>query len=137
MKLTTRRRAGRQDGFTLIELMIVVAIIGIVAAIAVGQYGRAITKAKEATLRENLHVMRTQINNYFADKGRYPYDLQALVEDRYLREVPWDPITESRDTWDVELNEVSDQDISTEPGIVDVRSGATGTSLEGIPYQDF
>jgi len=133
----SKKRAKGQAGFTLVEMLVVVALIGIVAAIAVGQYGRAIDRAREATLRENLFVMRTQINNYFADKGRYPYDLHALVDDKYLRAVPQDPVTQSADTWDVIMNEVSDQDISTEPGIVDVRSGASGVSLDGTLFSDW
>ena len=132
-----RNRKKREGGFTLIEMLVVVAMVGIVAAIAVGEYGRAIDRAREATLKENLFVMRTQISNYFADKGRYPYDLHALVDDKYLRIVPQDPITQSADSWDVIMNEVSDQDISTEPGIVDVRSGASGNSLDGTPYADW
>jgi general secretion pathway protein G len=127
----------RERGFTLIELLVVVAIIGILAAVAVGQYQRNIVKAKEAVLRENLFTMRTQINNYFADKGRYPSDLRELVDDHYLREVPFDPITGSSDTWQVEYAQLDDQDISTEPGIADVRSGADGTSLDGTPYGDW
>ena len=128
--LHTRYRARRpraERGFTLIEMLIVIALIGIIAAVAVGQYRNAIQKAKEAVLRENLYVMRTSINNYFADKGRYPSDLYALVDDNYLRDVPIDPITQSADTWIEEFPEYDAGDISTEPGIVDVRSGAEGS----------
>ena len=126
----------RQRGFTLIELLVVVAIIGILAAVAVGQYQRNIIKAKEAVLRENLFTIRTQINNYFADKGKYPADLQELVDAHYLRDMPFDPVTGRKDTWIPEQAEVSDEDISSEPGIVDVTSGAEGTTLEGVPYAD-
>jgi len=125
-----------QRGFTLIELLVVIALIGILTSVAVGQYKRNIVKAKETVLRENLFTMRTQINNYFSDKGKYPYDLQALVDDEYLRSVPIDPVTGSPDTWVVEYAELGEDDISLEPGIVDVRSGAPGTTLEGTPYGD-
>ena len=129
--------AKKQNGFTLIELLVVVAIIGILAAVAVGQYRTSIQKAKEAVLRENLFLMRQQINLYFADKGRYPYDLQSLVDDSYLKAVPVDPITESADTWETEYAQLDDADISQEPGIVDVRSGAGGSSLDGTSYAEW
>ena len=127
----------RQRGFTLIELLVVVAIIGILAAVAVGQYRKSIVRAREAVLKENLFVMRSQINMYFADKGHYPYDLQSLVDDNYLRDVPFDPITQSTDTWVTEYAELDDADISTEPGIADVKSGASGSSLDGTSYSDW
>jgi general secretion pathway protein G len=138
--LHTRYRARRpraERGFTLIEMLIVIALIGIIAAVAVGQYRNAIQKAKEAVLRENLYVMRTSINNYFADKGRYPSDLYALVDDNYLRDVPIDPITQSADTWIEEFPEYDAGDISTEPGIVDVRSGAEGYALDGTAFSEW
>ena len=127
---------GKQRGFTLIELLVVVAIIGILAAVAVGQYQRNIVKAKEAVLRENLFTIRTQINNYFADKGKYPADLQTLVDAHYLRKLPVDPVTGSTDTWIPEQAQMGEEDISTEAGIIDVTSGADGSTIEGVPYKD-
>ncbi len=133
-----KRQARNERGFTLIEMLIVVALIGILATIAVGQYQRSIVKAKEAALLENLFVMRSQINNYFADKGEYPYDLQTLVDEHYLKRIPNDPITRSRDTWVVTHSDVgNEEDISTEQGIEDVRSGADRLALNGTPYADW
>ncbi len=129
--------SARQRGFTLIELLVVVAIIGIVATMAVGQYQRAIQKAREATLKENLYVMRTAIHQYFADKGKWPADLHALEDEKYIFKIPVDPITGSADTWVTIPAEYSDMDISTEPGIADVRSGAQGTALDGSSYADW
>ena len=135
MEMFRRRRGDR--GFTLIELLVVVAIIGILAGVVVGQYQRSIRKAKEAVLKENLFRTRSAINQYFADKGRYPYDLQALVDDSYLRALPVDPVTGSTDTWIIEMAELDDTDISTEPGVADLRSGAPGAGVDGTPYSDW
>jgi general secretion pathway protein G len=133
-----KRQARYERGFTLIEMLIVVALIGILATIAVGQYQRSIVKAKEAALLENLFVMRSQINNYFADKGEYPFDLQSLVDEHYLKRIPTDPITRSRDTWIVTHSDVGDEeDISTEQGIEDVNSGSDSLALNGTPYADW
>ena len=131
------KSSGDARGFTLIEMLIVVAMIGILAAVAVGRYQQSITRAKEAVLKENLFTMRTSISLYFADKGRYPYDLQALVEDDYLHSMPVDPITDSADTWITVPSEMNDADISTEPGIADVTSGATGIAMDGTAYMDW
>lgn len=127
----------RSSGFTLIELLIVIAIIGILAVAAVGQYQRSIQRAREAVLLEDLHTMRVQISNYFSDKGKYPTDLRALVEERYLKDIPVDPITRSKDTWVTETAEMDEEDLSTEPGIVDVHSGAEGIALDGTSYSEW
>ena len=132
------RQKNDQRGFTLIEMLIVVALIGILATVAVGQYQRAIVRAKEATLKENLFVMRSAINQYFADKGEYPFDLQSLVDEDYIYRMPKDPITESTDTWVVKYSDLGDEeDISEEQGITDVNSGAEGDSTEGTPYSEW
>lgn len=130
-------RRGTSGGFTLIELLVVVAIIGIVVAVAVGQYQRSIQKAREAVLKEDLYIMRTAINQYFADKGKYPPDLYALVEEKYLYAMPVDPITGSADSWIPEYSDTGEDDISFEPGIADVRSGASGTAMDGTSYADW
>jgi general secretion pathway protein G len=128
----------RQGGFTLIELIVVCAIIGILSTVAVANYRRSIVKAKEAALTQDLYTMRTLINQYFADKGKYPADLQALVEDHYLQAIPRDPFTDNAESWVTEAAEVdSESDISTEPGIANVKSGAEGTSLDGRSYAEF
>jgi general secretion pathway protein G len=127
----------RQRGFTLIELLVVCAIIGILSAAAVANYRRSIIKAKEAVLQQDLYTMRTLINQYFADKGKYPADITSLVEAHYLQAIPKDPFTESADTWVTEAAEQDEADISTEPGIANVRSGADGTSLDGRNYSEF
>jgi general secretion pathway protein G len=129
-----RRRA---DGFTLIELLVVVAIIGIVVTVASGQYQRSIRKAQEAVLREDLYIMRTAINQYFADKGKYPADLRTLVDDSYLKAIPVDPITRSSESWVTETAQADEKDISQEPGIADVKSGAQGQGQDGSSFADW
>ena len=133
----SQRALKRQRGFTLIELLVVCAIIGILSAAAVANYRRSIIKAKEAVLQQDLYTMRTLINQYFADKGKYPSDITSLVDDHYLSAVPKDPFTESADTWVTEQAEQDESDITTEPGIANVRSGADGTSLDGRNYSEF
>jgi general secretion pathway protein G len=127
----------RQRGFTLIELLVVCAIIGLLSAVAVANYRRSIVKAKEAVLHQDLYTMRTLINQYFADKGKYPSDINSLVEDHYLQSIPKDPFTDSAETWVTEPAQMDESDITTEPGIVDVKSGAAGSSLDGHSYSEF
>lgn len=134
-EVTLRRPA--RSGFTLIELMIVMAVIAILIAIAVPVYNRAITRAKESVLRNNLFTMRTVIDEYTYDKQKAPQNLQDLVSEGYLRTIPVDPMTGSADTWKVIIEDTLNAVNQTEPGIFDVRSGADKTSLEGTPYSDW
>ncbi len=126
----------RESGFTLIELLIVVALIGIIVTVAAVQYKHAIQKAKEAVLKEDLYILRDCIDQYYADKGMYPPDLNTLVDEKYIRMIPFDPITNSQDTWEVEYSDYSD-DPMNEQGIINIRSGAEGVGLDGIPFTEW
>ncbi len=133
-RLTRARSAG---GFTLIELMVVLALISVLAAMGVVQYRNAVLRTKEAVLSEDLFRMRDAIDQYYADKAKYPASLDALVTDGYLRQVPKDPITNSTDTWQTVPSEPDPANPTGGIGIVDVKSGAEGTSLDGRPYAEF
>jgi general secretion pathway protein G len=124
-------------GFTLIELLIAIAIIGILAAIAVASLRQTPQRAKEAVLKQDLFVLRDLIDQYFADKGKYPDSLRSLVDDGYIRKLPVDPITESDDTWETIYAEASDDDPDAQGGVFDVRSGARGSALDGSSYSDW
>ena len=127
----------RRFGFTLIELMIVMAIIAVLMAIAVPIYTRSIQRAKESVLKNNLFSLRTVIDEYTYDKQKAPQTLQDLVSDGYLRQVPVDPITNSNDSWKLIMEDASNTVNQTMPGIFDVRSGSDLTSLEGTPYSEW
>lgn len=127
----------KQQGFTLIELMIVMVIITVLVGIGMAVYGNSVRSAREATLREDLFRMREAIDQYHADKNKYPASLEALVADKYIRKVPEDPITKSTDTWQTTTAEPEPGNPSAEPGIYDVKSGAEGESLDGKPYAEF
>jgi len=119
-------------GFTLIELLVVLAIIGVLLAIAAPRYFSSVDRSKDAVLRSNLHQMREAIQQYYADKDKYPEKLGSLVTERYLREVPVDPITERADTWIVVPPPDPEQS-----GVFDVRSGAPGNGRDGTRYRDW
>jgi general secretion pathway protein G len=132
-----RSLSRRRLGFTLIELMIVMAIIAILISIAIPVYNRAITRARESVLKNNLFTMRTVIDEYTYDKGKAPQNIQDLVSEGYLRIIPVDPMTGSSDSWKVIMEDALTAVNQTEPGIFDVRSGSDKTSLEGTPYAEW
>jgi len=123
-------------GFTLVELLIVISLISILAAMGLVQYRNSVVSAKEAVLQTDLFRMRDAIDQYYADKGKYPSSLDSLVSDGYLRKIPEDPITKSADTWTTVPAEPDPNNPSAEPGIYDVKSGAQGTALDGRSYAD-
>ena len=127
----------RASGFTLIELLIVIALISILATMGVVQYRNSVQSAKEATLRTDLFRMRDAIDQYYADKAKYPASLDALVSDGYMRAIPEDPITKSADTWQTVPAEPEPGNTSGDPGIYNIKSGAPGTGLDGTSYSDW
>jgi len=122
-------------GFTLLELMIVISIIIILAAIALPQYQKTIMHAREAVLRDDLFKMRSLLDQYAADKGKLPQSLDDLITERYMRELPVDPVTGQKD-WTVTTGE-DPNSTSGEQGVVDVHSASPDTSSEGTPYSEW
>lgn len=126
-----------EPGFTLIELIIVLSIIGLLVGLALPNYKAATVKAREAVLKENLFILRKLIDQYAQDKGKYPASLQALVQDSYIRSIPVDPMTHLATTW-VEVRELpspEDPMLNEIPGIIDVKSGSEDKSpIDGSPY---
>lgn len=130
-------RKPRRRGFTLVEIMIVMAIVSILVSIAVPLYQKAILRAKESVLRQNLFTLRTQIDNYTYDKGKAPQSLQDLVTEGYLRQIPIDPMTGANNTWKEIMEDPMNTASQSEPGIYDVRSGSDKISLEGTTYSEW
>jgi general secretion pathway protein G len=131
---TVRAQSG---GFTLIELLIVMVILVLLAGISLAVYGNSVTRGKEAALAEDLFQMRKSIDEYYADKGKYPTDLQTLVTEKYLRAIPPDPFTNSADSWQQIPSELDPGNPSAEPGISDVKSGSDQTGANGKPYSEW
>jgi general secretion pathway protein G len=135
--VSTRRCRHVAAGFTLIELMVVIALISVLAGMGVVMYRNSVLRTKEAVLHEDLFRVRDAIDQYYADKGKYPASLEALVADGYLRQVPKDPITNSSETWQTIPAEPNPGDPTAEVGIFDVKSGAEGNSIDGTPYNEW
>jgi general secretion pathway protein G len=126
-----------ERGWTLIEMVVVMALIVILAGVATAQYRGAIVRSQEAVLKEDLFRMRDAIDQYYADKNKYPADLQALVGDQYMREVPKDPFTNSADTWQTIPADPDPTQPNVTPGIYNVKSGSDGTAIDGTQYSDW
>ncbi len=124
----------RAKGFTLIELMIVIAMIAILISISVPIYTQSVLRAKESALRQDLYTLRHAIDAFTEDKGKAPQSLDELVTAGYIREMPVDPFTRSRDAWQPVMDDTLSNLDQTEPGISDVHSGSTQASSEGTAY---
>jgi general secretion pathway protein G len=137
-----RRREAGKSGFTLLELLVVMTIIGILAAIAVPALRDSPQRAREATLRADLFTFRSVIDQYKGDKGNYPPDLEILVKDGYMRRIPFDPMTKAADwvlTMEEEPSEPDDPAVTEppKPGIIDVHSASKVKALDGTSYSDW
>lgn len=121
----------------MIEVLVVVTLIVLLASIGMVQYRNSVQSAKEAVLKENLFRMRDAIDQYYADKNKYPQALADLVSEGYLREIPKDPMTDSADTWQTIAAEPDPNNPAAEPGVYDVKSGSERTALDGTRYADW
>ena len=136
-KVRSARGTGPAAGFTMIELLIVISIIVVLASMGMTQYRNSVVRAREAVLKEDLFRMRDAIDQYYADRNKYPSSLDDLVSDGYMREVPIDPMTQSKDTWQPVNAEANVNDATAEPGIYDVKSGSDQSALDGTRYADW
>ena len=125
------------DGFTMIELLVVVSLVIILASVGMAQYRNGVIRAQEAVLREDLFRLRDLIDQFYADKQKYPQTLEELVEGQYLRAIPKDPFTNSADTWQLIQAEPDPADPTAELGIIDVKSGSDKTALDGTKYSEW
>ena len=130
-------RLARLNGFTMIELLVVVSLVIILASIGMAQYKNGVVRAQEAVLRENLFRMRDVIDQFYADRQKYPQSLEELVEGQYLRAIPKDPFTGSADTWQPVEAEPDPANPAAELGIVNVKSGSDKTALDGSKYSEW
>ena len=131
------KRRSRGAGFTIIELLIVMTLIIILASVGMTQYKNTVTRAEEATLKENLFRMRDAMDQFYADKNKWPADLAELVSEGYIREVPTDPITKSKDTWQTTQAQPDANNPASAGGVDNVHSGSDRTSLDGSPYSEW
>ena len=129
-----RRKRENEGGFTLMELMIVMMIIGVLTTLAIPSFVSAVRAAKEAVLKEDLRVMRSAIDSYTMDKQKAPQSLDDLVQEGYLKVIPEDPMTKARDTWVTDVSDSLHSLDQTDPGIDDVHSGSQETGSDGQPY---
>jgi len=124
-------------GFTLIETLVVMTLIVVLASMGMTQYRNSITRAEEAVLKENLFRMNDAIDQYYADKNKWPSDLAALASEGYIREIPVDPMTKSKDTWTTTQAEPDANNPASQVGIYAVKSGSDRIALDGTRYSDW
>ena len=132
-----RRSRARDDGFTLIELLIVVSLIVVLATLSMVTYRNSVQRGREAVLKEDLFRMRDAIDQHYADKGKYPESLDALVSAGYLRSIPVDPMTQSTTSWETVQAEPDPTNLTAEPGVYSVKSGSEGQALDGSKYNEW
>ena len=130
-------RVRSADGFTLIEMMVVVTLILTLVGIATIRYQNSVRRAQEAVLKQDLFRMRDAIDQFYADKNKYPVSLDELVTEKYLRSVPEDPFTNSKDTWQTVMSDPDPLNPTAQPGIYDIKSGSDQTALDGSRYADW
>ncbi|MBA3270661.1 MAG: prepilin-type N-terminal cleavage/methylation domain-containing protein [Acidobacteria bacterium] len=124
-------------GFTLIEVLIVLTLVVVLSSMGMVQYQNSVQRSREAVLKTDLFRMRDAIDQYYADKNKYPQALQDLVSEKYLRDIPADPMTQSADTWQAVPAEPDPNNPTAEPGVYDVKSGTDRTALDGSRYADW
>jgi general secretion pathway protein G len=132
-----RIQSGKRAGFTIMELMVSMAIVLVVISVAVPLYQKSVIRARESVLRQNLFSLRTVIDEYTYDKQKAPQQLDDLVREGYLRQMPLDPIAGNSTSWKIIMEDASSSASQSEPGIFDVRSSSEKTSLEGTPYSEW
>jgi general secretion pathway protein G len=137
IKYPATNRAMRDAGFTMIELMVVMALIAILATIGMAQYRQSVVYSRESVLKEDLFRLRDAIDQYYADKGQYPSTLDALVSDGYVRKLPDDPFTRSNSSWQTVPAEPDPNNPTAEAGVFDVKSGSDATALDGTKYSEW
>ncbi len=128
-----------KKGFTLVEILIVMAILGILLSIIIPNYSSSVKRAKEAVLKENLFIIRDAIDKFYLDKKKYPTDLEDLITNKYLKEIPFDPFLKRKE-WRLihyEPDEMEDFDPEIADAIIDVKSLASGTSFDGTKYENW
>jgi general secretion pathway protein G len=130
-------RLRRVQGFTLIEMLIVMTLIVVLASVGLIAYQTSVRRGREAVLKEDLYRMRDAIDQYYADKGKYPTDLNELVSTNYIRRVPVDPMTNSAETWQTVTAEPDPSNPSAEAGITDVKSGSENAAIDGTNYNEW
>ncbi|HJW34749.1 MAG TPA: type II secretion system protein [Holophagaceae bacterium] len=135
--LSSSSASRRQGGFTLMELLVVMSILSILATVGLAGYRYKTKVTREAVLKENLFQMHNALEQHRVDRGRYPASLSALRDLQYLREIPIDPMTQSKDTWTTELEDADPANPEAELGIRRVRSSSTDIGTNGIPYNEW